>query len=62
MEQWQRSDGVILLAEDGRGQVVGFAEISIRRDHVEGTASAPVPYLEAWMWFRVIGEKASAGL
>jgi aminoglycoside 6'-N-acetyltransferase I len=48
MEQWQRSDGVILLAEDGRGQVVGFAEISIRLDHVEGTASAPIPYLEAW--------------
>ena len=43
-----RSDGVVLLAEDSDGQAVGFAEISIRRDHVEGTSSAPVPYLEGW--------------
>lgn len=27
---------------------VGFAEVSIRADHVEGTQSAPVPYLEGW--------------
>ena len=48
MDQLQRSDGVVLLAEDSDGQVVGFAEVSIRRDHVEGTSSAPVPYLEGW--------------
>jgi aminoglycoside 6'-N-acetyltransferase I len=25
-----------------------MAELSIRRDHVEGTTSTPVPYLEGW--------------
>jgi aminoglycoside 6'-N-acetyltransferase I len=29
-------------------QLVGFAEVSIRHDHVVGTSSAPVPYLEGW--------------
>jgi aminoglycoside 6'-N-acetyltransferase I len=48
MEQLLRSDGAILLAEERGGQVVGFAELSIRKDHVEGTTSAPVPYLEGW--------------
>jgi aminoglycoside 6'-N-acetyltransferase I len=48
MDQLRCSDGVVLLAEDSDGQIVGFAEISIRRDHVEGTLSAPVPYLEGW--------------
>jgi aminoglycoside 6'-N-acetyltransferase I len=48
MDQLRHSDGVVLLAEDLDGQVVGFAELSIRRDHVEGTSSTPVPYLEGW--------------
>jgi aminoglycoside 6'-N-acetyltransferase I len=48
MEQWQRSGGVVLLAESPGGQAVGFAEVSIRQDHVEGTSSTPVPYLEGW--------------
>jgi aminoglycoside 6'-N-acetyltransferase I len=48
MEQLQHSDGIVLLAEDSDGQVVGFVEVSIRRDHVEGTSVAPVPYLEGW--------------
>ena len=48
MDQLQHSDGVVLLVEDSDGQVVGFAEFSIRRDHVEGTSSSPVPYLEGW--------------
>lgn len=30
------------------GEAVGFAEVSIRADHVEGTTSSPVPYLEGW--------------
>jgi aminoglycoside 6'-N-acetyltransferase I len=30
------------------GELVGMAEVSIRRDHVEGTSAAPVPYLEGW--------------
>lgn len=48
MDQWQRSDGVVLLAEGSDGQALGFAEVSVRREHVEGTASAPVAYLEGW--------------
>lgn len=38
-------DGVVLLAERG-GEVVGFAELSVRRDWVEGSTSSPVGYLE----------------
>jgi len=30
------------------GKLIGFAEMSIRADHVEGTARVPVPYLEGW--------------
>jgi aminoglycoside 6'-N-acetyltransferase I len=48
MDQCQRSDGVVLLAEGSDGQALGFAEVSVRREHVEGTSSAPVAYLEAW--------------
>lgn len=48
VERLLRSDGVVLLAEDSDGQALGFVEVSIRRDHVEGTSSAPVPYLEGW--------------
>jgi len=48
MEQLLSAEGVILLAEDSNGGPVGFAEVSIRRDHVEGTEAAPVPYLEGW--------------
>jgi len=48
MEHLLRSQAVIFFAEDSDEQAIGFAEVSIRRDHVEGTSSAPVPYLEAW--------------
>jgi len=48
VEQILRDDGVVLLAEDGRGRALGFAEASVRRDHVEGTSSSPVPYIEGW--------------
>lgn len=41
------SEGVVALAEIGT-EVVGMAEVSIRRDHVEGTTVTPVPYLEGW--------------
>ncbi len=30
------------------GEIAGFAELSIRRDHVDGTSASPVPYLEGW--------------
>ncbi len=42
------SNGIALLAELSQSSLVGFAEISIRSDHVEGTRVSPVPYLEAW--------------
>ena len=48
MDQLQHSEGGVFLAQDSAGQVVGLAEVSIRRDHVEGTSSSPVPYLEGW--------------
>ena len=55
IDQWQRSDGVVLLAEGTDGQTLGFAEVTIRREHVEGTSSVPVAYLEAW--YVVPGER-----
>ena len=36
------------MAEFSQVALVGFAEISIRSDHVEGTKNSPVPYLEGW--------------
>ncbi|HET6395407.1 MAG TPA: aminoglycoside 6'-N-acetyltransferase [Pseudoxanthomonas sp.] len=33
---------------DAAGAVVGMAEASLRRDHVNGTESSPVGFLEAW--------------
>src|SRR5688500_2652739 len=41
------SEGVVALARVGT-ELVGMAEVSIRRDHVEGTTEVPVPYLEGW--------------
>ena len=34
------------IANDEDGKAVGFAEISVRRDYVNGTQSSPVLYLE----------------
>jgi aminoglycoside 6'-N-acetyltransferase I len=48
MEQLLNSEGVVLLAISPLEEAVGLAEVSIRRDHVEGTSSAPVAYLEGW--------------
>jgi aminoglycoside 6'-N-acetyltransferase I len=45
--QLLKGDGIVAVAVEG-GSLVGFAEISIRRDHVEGTCSSPAPYLEGW--------------
>lgn len=42
------SNGVVLVAENSSAKLIGFAEISIRSDHVEGTTESPVPYLEGW--------------
>jgi aminoglycoside 6'-N-acetyltransferase I len=36
----------VLLAIDAAGEVLGFAEASLRRDPVNGTTSSPVGFLE----------------
>jgi aminoglycoside 6'-N-acetyltransferase I len=41
------SRGIVALAFMNE-EPAGFAEVSVRGDHVEGTQSSPVPYLEAW--------------
>lgn len=41
------SPGLVALAFTDE-EAVGFAEVSVRSDHVEGTACSPVPYLEGW--------------
>lgn len=48
MRQVLRSKGPVFLAENGKGRVIGLAEVSVRRDHVDGATICPVPYLEAW--------------
>jgi GNAT superfamily N-acetyltransferase len=42
------NSGVVLVAERENGLLSGFAELSIRHDHVTGTTSVPVAYLEGW--------------
>jgi aminoglycoside 6'-N-acetyltransferase I len=48
MGQLLDSSGVVFFAEDEQASAVGFAEVSLRRDHVDGASICPVPYLEAW--------------
>jgi aminoglycoside 6'-N-acetyltransferase I len=47
VEQLLKVQGAVAVAECD-GLLVGFAEVSLRKDHVEGTQSVPVPYLEGW--------------
>lgn len=47
IEQLLANGGAVVVAAAG-GELVGFVEISLRVDHVEGTSVSPVPYLEAW--------------
>lgn len=42
-----RAPGVVALAFVDE-KLAGFAELSVRSDHVEGTENSPVPYLEGW--------------
>jgi aminoglycoside 6'-N-acetyltransferase I len=42
------SAGVVIVAERDNGGLCGFAEVSVRSEHVDGTSSVPVAYLEAW--------------
>jgi aminoglycoside 6'-N-acetyltransferase I len=48
MGQVLKSGGVVFVAEDERAKLIGFAEVSLRQDHVDGASICPVPYLEAW--------------
>jgi aminoglycoside 6'-N-acetyltransferase I len=43
-----QSAGVVLVAVQTNGSLCGFAEVSIRRDHVDGASSVPIAYLEGW--------------
>lgn len=47
-EQFFQKEGIVAVAENTEGKLVGFAEISIRHDYVEGCKTSPVPYLEGW--------------
>src|SRR4051812_19954162 len=48
MEQLLKSGGMVFFAQDSEAKLVGFAEVSLRGDHVDGASISPVPYLEAW--------------
>lgn len=48
IDQILSGSGIVLVAESSSTGLVGFAEISIRTDHVEGTTITPIPYLEGW--------------
>jgi aminoglycoside 6'-N-acetyltransferase I len=48
IDQILSSNGIVLIAEFSSSDLVGFVEISIRSDHVEGTTITPIPYLEGW--------------
>ena len=37
---------IAFLARDAAGAAVGFAEVTLRRDHVNGCATSPVAFLE----------------
>lgn len=41
-------NGLVLVAVREEGSLCGFAEVSVRHDHVDGACSAPVAYLEGW--------------
>src|SRR5262245_13050438 len=48
IKQLLRTDGAVFLAETDEGSAIGFAEVALRHDHVDGASISPVPYLEAW--------------
>lgn len=47
-ELYRQSPGIVALALDATGHAIGFAEVTIRHEHVPGTTACPVPYLEGW--------------
>ena len=48
IDQILSSQGVVLVSEHNETGLIGFAEISIRHEHVEGASINPIPYLEGW--------------
>lgn len=40
--------GVVFVAVRENGALCGFAELSVRSDHVDGASAVPVAYLEGW--------------
>lgn len=48
IDQILSAQGIVFVAESSSRGPVGFVEISIRTDQVEGTTATPVPYLEGW--------------
>ena len=48
MGQLLKSNGAVFVAEDHQANLIGFAEVSLRHDHVDGASISPVPYLEGW--------------
>ena len=42
-----RGGGALLAYHESSG-AVGFAEVSVRSEHVDGASSSPVGYLEGW--------------
>jgi aminoglycoside 6'-N-acetyltransferase I len=48
MNQTLSSDGIAFVADHKDAGLVGFAEVSLRHDHVNGASITPVPYLEGW--------------
>jgi aminoglycoside 6'-N-acetyltransferase I len=43
-----REPVAVFVAELENGKLAGFAEVSVRRDYVEGAKSSPVAHLEGW--------------
>ncbi|HEL5053692.1 aminoglycoside 6'-N-acetyltransferase [Stenotrophomonas sp. TWI143] len=41
-------EGAVFLACAADGEAVGFAEVRLRHDYVNGTGSSPVGFLEGW--------------
>ncbi len=55
-----RPDGAVFLACTPEGNAVGFAEVGLRCDYVNGTHSSPVGFLEGW-YVRPEWQGGSAG-
>ncbi|AKK68392.1 aminoglycoside 6'-N-acetyltransferase [Xanthomonas translucens] len=48
VEALQREDAANFLAFASDGHAIGFADVTLRQDYVNGTDSSPVGFLEGW--------------